>query len=669
MVRDLHAAGIEVILDVVYNHTAEGNHLGPTLSFRGIDNAAYYRLVDDDQSLLHGLHRHRQHACNMRSPHVLQLIMDSLRYWVTEMHVDGFRFDLAASAGARVPRGRPAVRVLRPRPAGSGRLAGQADRRAVGRRRRRLPGRQLPAAVDRVERQVPRHRARLLARRAGSLRRVRDRAHRVVRPLRERRARARSPASTSSPRTTASRCATWSPTTTSTTRPTARTTTTASSHNRSWNCGVEGPTDDPAILALRARQQRNLLATLLLSQGVPMLLHGDELGRTQHGNNNAYCQDNEISWIDWDARRRGPARRSPRAARATCAREHPVFRRRRFFTGPTIRAARRRLPTSPGSPPTARRWATRTGRAGRRPLAVFLNGHGIARAPTCAASRSSTTRSCPASTPHRRGPRRLRRCPRRATAPAWADRRSTPATGRRRDAASGERRDRSDVQMPERRSLGASLRRHDVTAARVLRATYRLQLHAGIRLRRGAAIVPYLQRLGVGHVYLSPVLQAAPGSQHGYDVVDHGRVDAELGGATGLAALAEAAHAHGLGIVLDIVPNHMAIPVPEHLNRPAVVGLLRRAATRRPRDWFDVDWDRRAAACGLPVLGQPASTSADRRGSMLTVGGHDGEAVRPVLRPRASRCAPGSDARGGARRRCSPPSTTRWPPGARPTTS
>ena len=183
MVKAMHAAGIEVILDVVYNHTAEGNHLGPTLCFKGIDNQAYYRLVEDDPQYYMD-YTGTGNSLNVRHPHSLQLIMDSLRYWVTEMHVDGFRFDLAADPGAGVLRGRPAGDVLRARAAGPDRQPGQADRRAVGRRPRRLPGRQLPAAVDRVERQLPRHRARLLARRADAGR-VRLPDRRLLGPLRE----------------------------------------------------------------------------------------------------------------------------------------------------------------------------------------------------------------------------------------------------------------------------------------------------------------------------------------------------------------------------------------------------------------------------------------------------------------------------------------------------
>ncbi len=183
LVKTMHDAGIEVILDVVYNHTAEGNHLGPMLSFKGIDNAAYYRLVGDNRRYYMD-YTGTGNTLNMRHPHVLQLIMDSLRYWVLDMHVDGFRFDLAATPCARAARRRPAVGVLRSDPAGSGRQPGQADRGAVGRRRGWLPGRELPAVVVRVEREVPRFGPRLLARHRSVARRVRLSLHRQFGSLR-----------------------------------------------------------------------------------------------------------------------------------------------------------------------------------------------------------------------------------------------------------------------------------------------------------------------------------------------------------------------------------------------------------------------------------------------------------------------------------------------------
>jgi glycogen operon protein len=300
MVRTLHAAGLEVILDVVYNHTAEGNQLGPTLGFRGIDNAAYYRLAPDAA-------RYYQdftgcgNTLNMQHPRVLQMVLDSLRYWVQEMHVDGFRFDLAPVLGRgteRTPAFEPEgafFKALQQDPALQGvkliaepwdlgpdgyqlgnfphgwsewndrfrdtarafwlggdctrgefaqRLAGSSD---IFQRRRRLPAASVNYVVshdgftlhDLVSYDLRHNEANLEDNRDGH------------------------------------------------------------GHNLSWNCGWEGPTTDPAVLALRARLKRALLATVLLSQGSPMLAAGDEMGHSQQGNNNPYCQDNEITWLAW----------------------------------------------------------------------------------------------------------------------------------------------------------------------------------------------------------------------------------------------------------------------------------------------------------------------------------------------------------------------------------
>ena len=297
MVKALHRAGIEVILDVVYNHTAEGNHLGPMLSFKGVDNASYYRLMPEDP------HHYMDftgtgNSLNPVHPSVLRLIMDSLRYWVTECHVDGFRFDLA-SALARELYDVDRLALLRHHPPGPRAQPGQADRRAVGRRPGRLPGRQLPRPVVGVERHLPRRDARLLAR-AGERRRLRLAPDRLERPLRVR----RPPPVASINFITAHDGFTLRDLVSYNDKhneANLEDNRDGTDDNRSWNCGVEGETDDPAIDALRARQQKNFLATLLLSQGTPMLLGGDEFGRSQGGNNNAWCQDNEISWFDWDS--------------------------------------------------------------------------------------------------------------------------------------------------------------------------------------------------------------------------------------------------------------------------------------------------------------------------------------------------------------------------------
>jgi len=333
MVKTLHSHGIEVILDVVYNHTAEGNHLGPTLAFRGIDNKAYYRLAEDPRYYMD--YTGCGNTLNMMHPRVLQLIMDSLRYWVQEMHVDGFRFDLASALARELhavdrlgafldiihqdpvisrvkliaepwdlgeggyqvgnfPVGwtewngkyRDAVRAFWQ---GEGGLIGELASRLTGSSDLYAPNGRRPYASinfvtchdgftlqDLVSYNEKHNEANGEDNRDGE------------------------------------------------------------SHNRSWNCGVEGPTDDPAVLALRARQKRNLIATLLLSQGVPMLRAGDELSHSQGGNNNAYCQDNEVSWLDWRLDAEEQAFLDFVRRMIGLRREHPLFRRRRFFQGRPI---------------------------------------------------------------------------------------------------------------------------------------------------------------------------------------------------------------------------------------------------------------------------------------------------------------------------------------------
>jgi glycogen operon protein len=333
MVKALHAAGIEVILDVVYNHTAEGNERGPTLSFRGIDNASYYRLVDDDPAHYFDT-TGTGNSLLMRHPNVLQLIMDSLRYWVTEMHVDGFRFDLAAtlarqfhevdrlSAFFDLVQQDPVVSrvklIAEPWDVGDGgyqvgnfpQLWSEWNgeyRDSVRDFWRGEPG-SLPDFASRLTGSADLYEGDHRRPRAG-VNFVTAHDGFTLRDL----------VSYNDKHNEAN----------------GEDNQDGTSDNRSWNCGAEGPTDDPGVLALRARQQRNLLATLLLSQGVPMICHGDELGRTQGGNNNAYCQDNEVSWVDWEAGREPGFGGLPDFARRLIAlrREHPVLRRRRFFRG------------------------------------------------------------------------------------------------------------------------------------------------------------------------------------------------------------------------------------------------------------------------------------------------------------------------------------------------
>ncbi len=374
MVRTLHAAGLEVLLDVVYNHTAEGSEYGPTLCFRGIDNTSYYRLTPEDPR------RYQDftgcgNTLNMQHPRVLQLLMDSLRYWVGEMHVDGFRFDLASALARElyaVDRLGAFFDVLRQDPVlsqvkliaepwdlGSGgyqvgnfppgwtewndkyrdtmRAYWKGEGGLIGEFAQRLTG--SSDLYNRSSRRpyasinfVTAHDGFTLADLVSY-----DRKHNDANGEGNR---------------------------------------DGNDHNLSWNCGVEGPTDDLQVRALRARQQRNFIATLLLSQGVPMLLAGDELGRTQGGNNNAYCQDNPVGWIDWalDDERQLLLEftRQMTALRAA----HPVFRRRDFFQGRPLHgsAVRDIVWLQPdGSEMTDQAWQLNHARA----LAVFLSGDGL----------------------------------------------------------------------------------------------------------------------------------------------------------------------------------------------------------------------------------------------------------------------------------------------------
>ncbi len=335
MVRALHAAGMEVLLDVVYNHTAEGDATGPTLSFRGIDNAHYYRLEADRA-------RYRDYTgcgntLDARNPHVLQLLMDSLRYWVTEMQVDGFRFDLASalarsmhdvdklSAFFDVIQQDPVVSqvklIAEPWDVGEGgyqvgefpplwtewngkyrdtvRDAWRGEKAGVRELAYRLSG-----SSDLYQDDGRRPYASINFVTAHDGFTLRDLTTYEVK---------RNDANGEDGRD-------------------------GESHNRSWNCGVEGETDDPDVGALRLRQVKNLLSTLLLSTGVPMITMGDELWRTQGGNNNAYCQDNEVSWVDWDLPPEAVEVRDLVATLVALRREHPVFRQQAFFSGRSVAA-------------------------------------------------------------------------------------------------------------------------------------------------------------------------------------------------------------------------------------------------------------------------------------------------------------------------------------------
>ncbi len=332
MVGLLHDAGIQVVLDVVFNHTGEGNHLGPTLSFRGIDNASYYRLNRDDKRYYTDF-TGCGNTLNISHPRVLQMVMDSLRYWVEVMQVDGFRFDLATTL-ARAPdafsQESPFLAAVRQDPVLS-RVKMISEPWDLGPNGYQLG--QFPPGWSEWN-DIYRNKVRQFWR--GDSGMMGDFASSITgsSPLFDRQGRR--------PRSSINFVTAHDGFTLTDLVGFERKHNEAnqegnrdgSDYNLSWNCGVEGPTDDPAIRAMRMRQKRNVIATLLLSQGVPMLTAGDELGRSQKGNNNAYCQDNEISWLDWS-----PLSPEDRdflefvRMVSRLRREHPAFRRPRFFHG------------------------------------------------------------------------------------------------------------------------------------------------------------------------------------------------------------------------------------------------------------------------------------------------------------------------------------------------
>jgi isoamylase len=334
MVRALHEAGIEVILDVVYNHTAEGNHLGPTLSFKGIDNAAYYRLVDGDPRYYMD-YTGTGNSLNMRIPHTLQLVMDSLRYWVAEMHVDGFRFDLAATLARglhEVDRLSAFFDIIQQDPVIS-QVKLIAEPWDVGE-----GGYQVGNFPPLWSEWNGKYRDTVRDFWRGENAALPEFASRITGSSDLYQSDGRHP-SASINFVTAHDGFTLADLVSYNDKhndANGEGNNDGESHNRSWNCGAEGPTDDPEVRALRRRQQRNFLATLFLSQGVPMILGGDEMGRTQGGNNNAYCQDNEVSWFDWSLKDENADLVALTARLAEFRREHPVFHRRRWFQGRPI---------------------------------------------------------------------------------------------------------------------------------------------------------------------------------------------------------------------------------------------------------------------------------------------------------------------------------------------
>ena len=376
MVRTYHEAGIEVILDVVYNHTAEGNHMGPTIAFRGIDNEAYYRLVDEDK--FHYMdYTGTGNSFNVRHPHSLQLIMDSLRYWVTDMHVDGFRFDLASTLAREfsdVDRLATFFDLVQQDPVVS-QVKLIAEPWDVGEGGYQVGN--FPALWSEwngkyrdTMRDFWRGEDSTLGEFASRLTGSSDLyQHNGRRPT------ASINFITAHDGFTLNDLVSYNDKHNEANGEDNRD---GESHNRSWNCGAEGDTDDPEVLELRARQRRNFLTTLLLSQGTPMLAHGDEIARTQGGNNNVYCQDNEIAWMDWSRLEEASDLHDFTRRLIELRRDHPVFRRRRFLAGGALGDEEHGREIAWLTPEctlmTQDDWNTPFGRA----LMVFLDGEAIA---------------------------------------------------------------------------------------------------------------------------------------------------------------------------------------------------------------------------------------------------------------------------------------------------
>ncbi|MEC4893442.1 MAG: glycogen debranching protein GlgX [Oscillatoria sp. PMC 1051.18] len=375
MVKALHAGGIEVILDVVYNHTGEGNHLGPTLSLKGIDNAAYYRLVEDDPRYYMDF-TGCGNSLNVRHPQVLKLIMDSLRYWVLEMHVDGFRFDLASALARElyeVDSLAAFFDIVHQDPvlADVKLIAEPWDVGEGGYQVGNFP--LLWSEWNGKYRDTVRDFWR------GEDRTLAEFAYRFTGSSDLYQSNGRSPNAsinfiTAHDGFTLNDLVSYNE---KHNQANGEDNNDGESHNRSWNCGVEGPTEESKVLRLRNRQRRNFLTSLMLSQGVPMLLSGDEIGRTQQGNNNAYCQDNEISWLDWDLQDENAALLDFARQLIYFRRQHPNFRRRKWFQGRAIHGSGVNdigWFNPDGGQMTGEQWQDGFAKA----VGIFLNGEEIA---------------------------------------------------------------------------------------------------------------------------------------------------------------------------------------------------------------------------------------------------------------------------------------------------
>ena len=581
MVKDLHRAGLEVILDVVYNHTAEGNHLGPSFSFKGIDNATYYRLVSDDPRFYFD-YTGTGNTLNVRSPQVLALIMDSLRYWAAEMHVDGFRFDLASTLARQLhevdqlssfftlihqsPTLRELKLIAEPWDVGDG-------------------GYQVGKFPVRWAEWNGRYRDTLRAFWRGDEGLLGDLGYRLTGSSDLYESGGRVPAAsvnfvTAHDGFTLRDLVSYDHKHNEANGEGNRD---GSDNEHSCGYGAEGETNDASVRAVRARQQRNLLATLVLAQGTPMLVAGDEFGRSQQGNNNAYCQDNELSYVNWQLRdEQRPLFEFTRSL-LRLRRDHPAFRRSKFFQGLDVAGTKLRdllWFRADGQPMTQADWQDPHNRA----LQMFLAGRGIDDVDddgrplvddNLLVLLNAAENDVDVTLPHLEGVRE-----------PWQILLDTSDDGKRGALAR---------ELPQLKLVGRSLLVL-AAASRVIRqsgalhrlgATYRLQLHREFDLERAAQVVDYLSELGISDAYTSPLMAAARGSMHGYDVVDHGRLNPELGPEGALETFSSRLHARGMGLLVDWVPNHMGVAIGQNRWWDDV---LENGRSSLFADFFDIDW-------------------------------------------------------------------------------
>jgi isoamylase len=603
MVKALHRAGIEVILDVVYNHTAEGNHLGPTFSFKGLDNPTYYRLADDPRYYFD--YTGTGNTLNVRHPQVLTLIMDSLRYWVEEMHVDGFRFDLASTLARQLHevdklssfftliQDSPALRdvklIAEPWDVGEG-------------------GYQVGNFPGRWAEWNGRYRDTIRSLWKGDGGQVGEVGYRLTGSSDLYESNGRRPSASINFVTAHDGFTLADLVSYDHKHNEANGENNADGNNddHSWGCGAEGPTEDAGVMLLRERQRRNLMATLLLSQGTPMILSGDELGRTQRGNNNAYCQDNELTWVRWPE---GGASAFLAFTKrlVELRRTHPALRRSRFFQGRPVHGTDLRdlawfRPS--GEKMSDEDWTNQS----TQTLAMFLAGRGIDDLDeqgrplvddnlllVLDAGREEATFTLPVL---------------EGVTEPWRLLVDT-----------------ADDNAEETVELGASTKlvgrslKLFASRSRVVRtggawhtlgATYRLQLTSHFRFEDARATLPYLAALGITDVYTSPILAAVRGSEHGYDVVDHGRVNPDLGTEEDFRRFSDELKSRGMGLLVDWVPNHMGVGSSENV---AWEDVLENGPSALGADTFDIDWERLQGAPDtvlVPVLGEQYGSALEQ---------------------------------------------------------